>query len=177
MYNQNTKTFGFDRRKALEVLLFLASNGVDDMYHLLKAYYFADKKFLQRYGRFICGGHYVAMKHGPVPSQVYDMVKIVRGDGLSIGDTTELKTSFKINENTIIPLRRPSFDSIAEAELEVLREVIKEIKNLNFDDLHKRSADSAYENVSANDEMSVFDIAKTLENSDEIIDYLQSKYN
>jgi hypothetical protein len=37
-----------------------------------KVLYFADKEHLEKYGRFICGDSCYAMKHGPVPSQIYD---------------------------------------------------------------------------------------------------------
>jgi uncharacterized phage-associated protein len=42
--------------------------------------YFADRKHLEKYGRFICGDSYVAMKHGPVPSEIYDILKAVISD-------------------------------------------------------------------------------------------------
>ena len=39
---------------------------------------FADKKHLERYGRFITGDTYSAMENGPVPSFAYDVVKCIK---------------------------------------------------------------------------------------------------
>src|SRR5437899_249948 len=76
------KFFRFDPEKALQAILFVAHRIPEASFHQIsKIIYFADKAHLQKYGRLICGDSYVAMKHGPVPSAIYDILKAVRGDG------------------------------------------------------------------------------------------------
>jgi len=105
MYNQNLQRFSFDRDKALEVILYVSSK-VKDLYHLLKIIYFADKKHLSLYGRFISGDSYIAMNNGPVPSQSYDILKGIRGDGIYSPSENE-KKSIRVFENNVISERVP----------------------------------------------------------------------
>lgn len=44
-------------------------------FHLLKLLYLAEREAFARSGRPICGGWYVAMKDGPVMSEVYECMK------------------------------------------------------------------------------------------------------
>jgi uncharacterized phage-associated protein len=43
--------------------------------YIAKVLFFADKEHLLDWGRPICGDSYVAMVHGPVPSNVYNLVR------------------------------------------------------------------------------------------------------
>jgi uncharacterized phage-associated protein len=80
----SSQRFRFDPEKALNLVLYVAGEVPQATFHTIsKVIYFADKLHLQRYGRLICGDSYVAMKHGLVPSEIYDMMKDVRGDGCS----------------------------------------------------------------------------------------------
>jgi uncharacterized phage-associated protein len=77
--------FEFDIEKGIESVLYIIENGAQPTFHhISKVMYFADKEHLEKYGRFICGDSYVAMKHGPVPSGIYDLLKSVRGDLFSL---------------------------------------------------------------------------------------------
>lgn len=63
----------FDKSKALEVLLYV-THQTQDMYHTAKIIYFANRYHLEKYGRFIIDDRVIAMKHGPVLSNLYDMI-------------------------------------------------------------------------------------------------------
>ena len=99
MYNQNTKRFSFDPEKGIEVLLYIADK-TKDIYKILKILYFADKLHLSKYGRFISGDYYIAMKHGPVPSRSYDIIKIARGENPNIYDI-DIKELFDLRLNLL----------------------------------------------------------------------------
>jgi hypothetical protein len=174
MYNQQIEKFIFKKQKALEVILYIALQ-VPDLYHILKIIYFADKEHLSRYGRFINGDSYVAMKDGPVPSQSYDIIKALRGDGL-YDLNNEDYNSVTIEENEVKPNRKANLDFLSQTDLECLDEAINKYKDYSFNQLHIESSDSAYEAADRNNFMSVIDIAKTLKNSDEVISYLTAAY-
>jgi len=176
MYNQVVGQFTFDQRKALEVILFI-SKKIPDLYHILKILYFADRKHLQEYGRFICGDSYVAMNNGPVPSEVYDMIKHVRGDGTIFkSEYDSLMKEFSINGNNIIPLREPNLELLSESDIKCLENSINENQLLTFEQLKSKSHDTAYKSADENDFISVENIAKSLEDGDKLIDYLQNMY-
>lgn len=162
----------FDAEKAIEVLLYVAERCADT-YTALKVLYFADKQHLAQYGRPICGDSYVAMRHGPVPSGTYDLIKYVRGDGLCWPDFP-VPDAFILDGNSIIPQREPSLELLSESETECLDAAIEEYGHLSFGRLKKLSHDSAFKASDENDLIPFEAIVKTLPNGDLLLDYLQS---
>lgn len=77
--SQMTRTirFKFHERKATAAaaLLLRLGGGRMEYLKLIKLLYYADRESLDRLGRPISGDRYVSMKHGPVLSNVYDLVK------------------------------------------------------------------------------------------------------
>jgi uncharacterized phage-associated protein len=71
-----TIRFKFNERKAVQAAarLIQHSGGEINYLALMKLLYLADREALLRYGRTITGDRVVGMKHGPVLSQVYDLV-------------------------------------------------------------------------------------------------------
>ena len=67
--------FRFEPEKALEAILYVASKAQTDKYATLKILYLADKLHLERYGRFISGDYYHALRHGSTPMHSYDMLE------------------------------------------------------------------------------------------------------
>ena len=162
----------FDTEKAIEVVLYLAKNAPEpDIYHILKIIYFSDRKHLERYGRLLYGDCYVAMRHGPVPSTTYDIIKYVRGDGFfSFSD--HARKSFEVNGEKVSPLRKPYLDLLSESDIECLNEAIKEYGNLSFPELRRLSHDAAYKSAKENDVISIENIAKSLQDGDLLIKHL-----
>ncbi|MDR2583500.1 MAG: SocA family protein [Fibromonadaceae bacterium] len=64
--------FKLNERKAVEaVLWFIEEKKVSDMYAIFKMLFAAEKYHLNKYGRPITGGIYMAMEHGTVPKWLY----------------------------------------------------------------------------------------------------------
>ena len=76
--------FPFNERKALAAAthLLAKNDGCMPYMRLLKLLYLADRAALMEYGRPITGDRYVAMKLGPVLSNVYDRIKEGEWGGL-----------------------------------------------------------------------------------------------
>jgi uncharacterized phage-associated protein len=111
--------FNLNQDKAVETLVYLASRqpGID-FFHLAKVIYFAEKAHLNEYGRPILGDAYMAMEHGPVPSYVYDVLKLnpfLPGDALE-----EASTALEINHGTVIARRAPREDVFSRTDRECL---------------------------------------------------------
>lgn len=68
--------FRFNAEKAYQGILWMLSKADGlDLHTVLKACYFADKSHLNEYGRPVFGAAYRAMKFGPVPLEIYEMLK------------------------------------------------------------------------------------------------------
>lgn len=68
--------FRFAPQKALAAVLWmLRQRDRLDLHTIAKAAYFADKAHLNEHGRPIFGARYRAMKYGPVPMEIYEMLK------------------------------------------------------------------------------------------------------
>lgn len=135
----------FDKVKTLNALLFVA-NRVQrkDFHKIFKIIYFADRQHLADWGRPITGDTYIAMEAGPVPSRMYDMLKMVRGDSY-LPDTEGLGKYFRIdNWMYVNPLRDADLDTLSLNEQEVLDACIAKYAGLSYDEIKVKSHDAAW---------------------------------
>lgn len=72
-----------------------------DLHALLKSCYFADKAHLNKYQRPILGATYRAMKFGPVPLEVYEMLK---GESLWLAELEASAFPWKLDGYFLRPL-------------------------------------------------------------------------
>lgn len=135
----------FDKTKTLNALLFVA-NRVQrrDFHKIFKIIYFADRQHLAEWGRPITGDTYIAMEAGPVPSRLYDMLKIVRGDSY-LPDTEGLGKYFQIDSWMYVnPLKDADLDHLSPNEQEVLDACIAKYASLSYDEIKEKSHDVAW---------------------------------
>lgn len=178
--------FDFNIEKGIESILYileLLENQAQPTFHrVFKVLYFADKEHLERYGRFIFGDRYYAMKHGPVPSQIYDLLKLVRGDlSPSLQPSREVSEqvlhAFKIvDQHNIKKLRESNTDFLSESDLECLEHSVTKYGSLSFAELTDLSHDRAWESADENDIIDVEDIIKTFDDSVELLEHLQNPH-
>lgn len=169
-----TSIFNYDR--ALNALLYVA-NHIDvrkrDIHKIFKILYFADMTHLNKYGRAITGDRYIAMKYGPVPSSIYDMVKIVRGDSWYVQD--DLKAFFSIHGNSLEPLRDADTNYLSESDVKELDSAIEKYKDVDFNEMTKLSHGSAWTKTWRNpycDEISVEDILRECGADEDYISFI-----
>ena len=158
MYDLN-KVFSFNVRKAIEAIVHIATKAPrPDLYHIGKVLYFADKFHLERYGSLICGDKYIAMKYGPVPSAVYDLLKCVRDNNREHSKHyDQCADSFKVagseNSHVVTALRPPNLDLLSQSELECINLSISRYGGLDFATLKQESHDRAYEKANLDDDI------------------------
>ena len=164
------QSFEFDEKTAVEAILYIAKNSSEPTFHrIAKLLYFADRLHLERYGRFICGDDYVAMKHGPVPSEVYDILKTLRAAPARL----ESAGAFTVKGGyTVTPLRDPNLEWLSDSDIECLDQSIKENDSLSFGVLTQKSHDDAWDSADENDFISIESIIKSIGNPDGLLDYL-----
>ena len=135
----------FDKEKALNALLYVA-NRVQrkDFHKIFKIIYFADRQHLADWGRPITGDTYIAMEAGPVPSRLYDMLKIVRGDSY-LPDTEGLGMYFQVeNWMYMRPLQDADLHKLSANEQEAMSEAIAKYAALSYDEIKEKSHDIAW---------------------------------
>ena len=135
----------FDKEKSLNALLYVA-NRVQrkDFHKIFKIIYFADRQHLADWGRPITGDTYIAMEAGPVPSRLYDMLKIVRGDSY-LPDMEGLSKYFQVeNWMYVRPLQDADLNKLSANEQEVMSKAIEKYAALSYDEIKEKSHDVAW---------------------------------
>ncbi len=169
--------FTFDPQKAIDAILYVANRLKSaNMYSVLKILYFADKQHLHRYGRFIFGDRYVAMRLGPVPSGAYDLIKIVRGESPLL-QCPEVENAFTMDGYRVIPYVDADMDVFSDSDIECLDQAIEECRDLPFRELKERSHDQAWQAADENDFMTIESIAALAPNyKGPLLEYLQDPH-
>jgi len=164
--------FDFNKPKAIETILYLANRmSRSHKYNICKMLYLADKACLEKYGRFIFGESYWAMKEGATPSKSYDLLKEIAG---------ECSEELRLEGNAVIPLRDANLDYLSESDIECLDHTIsiydkkpEKMRRDAHDDAWKKAWDNRGEKGSA--DISIRSIARTLAESEDMIDYLTNR--
>ncbi len=120
-------TFRFNFEKTLQaaaVLLSLDDNRMDRI-RLLKLLYIADRELLAEAGRPLTGAIPVAMKYGPVPSSVYDLIKGVAGR------TVEWSRYIESTNYSVALREDPGRGKLSKREVEKLIEVTERYRSLD----------------------------------------------
>ena len=118
--------FDYDPQAAREVVLWFLNKhgGKLDILKLVKLIFLADREHLFRYGRTIVGGFYVAMQHGPVPSNLYDDLK----DAKQFPDKHPYDFS---GEYQLTAKESFDEDEFSESELEILEMIDSEFGKMD----------------------------------------------
>ena len=151
----------FDKTKTLNALLYVA-NRVQrkDFHKIFKVIYFADRQHLADWGRPITGDTYIAMEAGPVPSRLYDMLKIVRGDSY-IHDTEGLGQYFQVeNWMYVKPLVDADRNKLSANEQQALSDAIAKYAGLSYDEIKEKSHDVAWRSTARDFSISWDNIAR-----------------
>ena len=113
--------FNMNTQKAIESVLWIIQKGESNMYNIWKILFAAEKYHLNRYGRPITGGRYVAMEFGTVPSWLYDASKIKRQG-----------VGFFREDNSLVAERPPMEDYLSQSDVDALIYGLSEYAGLDF---------------------------------------------
>lgn len=144
---------------------------------LFKILYFADKDHIAKYGRTFTGEPYIAMANGPVPSRLYDYIKLVEGKNrlpIPVDFVEEVKRHLAIEiPYWVIAQSSVNMDFLSRSAIKSLDNSIDIYKNKTFGELSDLSHDGAWKAANQNTEMSVVEIAKAAGANDEMISYIK----
>lgn len=116
-------------------------------YDIVKTIFLADKRHLNRFGRPITFDNYFAMRHGPVPSMVYDLLKGTQAVADKHGTKIEwVRSVVEGRPQASFKARRgPNLDELAPSEVELLRDCFGAVKSLGFSEIRRLThEDAAY---------------------------------
>jgi len=136
----------FQVEKAVAALAYLFQNSQADLYAAMKMMYLADRSHLERFGRFIAGDAYVAMKNGPAPDGAYRMLKAVRGDEPDAIGADEARAVFaSTGNNTFKVAAAPDYDDLSRSDIECLDGAIATFKAGGWARVRDESHDAAWD--------------------------------
>ncbi len=160
-----------NRTKAIESILYISNRIPNpDTYGVCKTLYVADKLSLERFGRFIFDESYAALQEGATPSKAYNIIKVARTDSLP---------EFKVINDDIIVSRDANLEWLSQSDIQCLDEVIAKYganpvlrRDLAHDEAWSKSWSKRGTKKSV--PIPIEEIAKTLPDSNVIIDYLNN---
>lgn len=153
--------FPFDKEKTLNIILYILGNlKRTDFHKVFKILYFSDREYISKYGMPITGDSYIAMEAGPVPSKVYDICKIVRGDSFS-QDTENIREFLRVEDWMYLKANKPAdLDKISPNEKDVVDKCIALYGDLTHDEIKEKSHDIAWRSTARDYAISFEDIAR-----------------
>jgi len=148
-------TFTFDEEKAIAAIVFLASRQLPGLTKgkICKLMFLADKQHLVRFGRPVTGDRICAMKDGPVPSAILNMLNAVLNNSNIyplLGDNISINRSFT----------KPHFeaahfdldDYLSASEIEALNSIVAAYGTWTFSELRRMTHEMpAYKKAWAED--------------------------
>jgi uncharacterized phage-associated protein len=124
--------FKFAAQKAFAAIHWMVTqrNGLD-LHAALKTCYFADKTHLNEQGRPIFGATYRAMRFGPVPLEIYEMMK---GDALWKAELGKEQFPWDLSGYHLrcIANSEPDMDVLSETDMEHLARGLETSTSMDF---------------------------------------------
>ncbi len=152
--------FQFDEEKAIAAILHIVSEVQQrgetkiGFHKIFKILYFADRKHLAQWGRPVTGDYFVAMNYGPVPSNIYDMLKSAKGDSSFI-DQDKYNDYFEIYGGHWVKTKQSAdMDVLSESDLKALHRAIEKNAHLDFSQLVQMSHDQAWRSATKDGKIS-----------------------
>lgn len=173
----------FDQKKLIEVVLYILNktNGID-FYRLFKILYMSEREHLAVWGNKIIMDDFVAMKFGPVPTELYDVVKGQTVKDSQLNSLFNENVSFsKVKKFGLEAKRAADEDYISESEKMILDKFIDKIKGRDFNDVKERSHDKAWQNARSISNykrvLKPSEMAQVVGANQDMADYINEKVN
>lgn len=167
-------TLVFNLEKSLHSILYVADKlQRKDFHKIFKIIYFADREHLSKYGRTITGDVYIAMKDGPVPSNISDIFKAVRGDSFFASVGVEYAKLFSVHDWYFInPKTTADLAYLSQSDVEELDDSLNKYGSMSWDEVRGKSHDFAWRATPENRQISVDNILREKGEDEAYIEYI-----
>jgi hypothetical protein len=104
-----------------------------DLHSILKTCYFADKAHLNEFGRPVFGASYRAMRFGPVPLEIYEMLK---GESIWLAEINANRFPWALEGHFVRLLdnRDADLDSLSETDMGCLSDAFEKSMGMTFNE-------------------------------------------
>jgi uncharacterized phage-associated protein len=169
--------FNFNEIKSINAVLYIVHKLTrKDFHKIFKILYFSDREHLNEFGRSITGDKYIAMNDGPVPSNLYDIFKSVRGDGYFKENGKKFSGFFSVIDWDIIsPNKIADLRKLSKTDLKHIDNSITLYGDMSWDEVREKSHDYAWRNTAGNKEIEFENIIREVGGSDDYINYIKSQ--
>jgi uncharacterized phage-associated protein len=167
----------FNLEKTLNAVLYISEQlKRSDFHKIFKILYFSDREHLMEYGRAITGDTYIAMEYGPVPSNLYDILKSVRG-GSYFKDNGKYSQYFSIEGRDIIkPNVKADLTELSKSEIRHLNNAVEKYADMSMKEITDKSHDYAWSKASVNGEINLEDIILEAGGDSQFADFVKENY-
>ena len=166
----------FNEIKSINTVLYIVERlKRKDFHKIFKILYFSDRDHLNVYGRTITGDTYIAMPDGPVPSNLYDIFKTVRGDGY-YKDTGRFRHYFIVSDWDLVKLNvKADLTELSNTDLICIDRSLKQYGDLSWDEVREKSHDYAWRNTIQNRPIDFANMIREVGGDNDYIDYLNEQ--
>lgn len=132
------------------VLYVITKCGEIDYFHLFKILYFADRAHYAKYGRRIIQDTFCALPKGPVPTALFDAIKVATKQASAINGSPLLTISNAIESPDfayyfiLSAKEAPDMDELSKSDIDFLDTSIAENKDTDIETLSSKSHDEAW---------------------------------
>jgi uncharacterized phage-associated protein len=176
-----------DYLKLKAVLLYILDVcGSIDYFHIFKILYFADKKHYATYGKRIVNDTFCALQDGPVPTVLYNAIKIANGKmkrPATASSLTMIADALSVNTDydyIISAKEKPDMDELAKTDIRFINESIQDNRNIPYGELSLKSHDTAWAEAWNNSNSKILDdlsMARAAGAGDAMIEYIKEQKN
>ena len=167
------------------VLLYILTHSEDgkrDIYSLVKTAYYAQQNHLAQYGTPLFKDCICALPFGPVPSNIYNVLKMASGDSNELNyhrsdDMHLASDAINFKSGRYSAKEDPNMDFLSKSDIESLNYGIEKVAKMSFnqikEDTHGMEWNRAFNSKSSLKEMNLLNIAKEGDASSDALRYLE----
>lgn len=180
----NTRKLTHDELLKLKAVVLYIVNKCEaiDYFHIFKILYFADRDHYAKYGRRIIQDTFCALPKGPVPSFLFDAIKVASNQTKVNADSplNIIASSLEAPDESCYFIlgakEQPDMDELSRSDIEMIDKSILENKILSVSELSNKSHDEAWQeawNTRQSSPMADISIAKAGGANDAMIGYIR----
>jgi len=136
-----------DIQRIKAVLLYILNKMPEssrDVYHIVKAAYYAQQYHFARYASRIYVDDIKALQFGPVPSLIYNVLKVARGDSQPYKFCDDrllarLSASIECRNEWFYATDEPDMDHLSKSNVECLDDAIKHVSKMGFGEIKNKT--------------------------------------
>ena len=166
----------FNEHKTVNAVLYIVEKlKRRDFHKIFKLLYFSDREHLSVYGRTITGDVYIAMADGPVPSNLYDIFKSVRGNGYYKDDGRFGQYFSVVDWDLIKPNTKPDLSELSKTDMTCIDHSLEMYGNMSWDEIREKSHDYAWRSTTQNRAIDFENIIRETGGENDYIEYLREQ--